>query len=157
MTIPLLTLAFRKFTVATVACALPLGATSFAAEGTAHTKETPQAAAPKKGVYEGMPAADLQALIGKPEKIVPVSTKTGHAEVWIYKRLKRTNTDVITIGTKPVIARQQRGDDWVDVVVGHEDITKNKLTEVFEVASFLIVNDQYITCTNTEEKVESFQ
>lgn len=127
-----------------------------AREGTGDEKQEP-AAHPAGKVYEGMPAADLRALIGKPDIIKPVETKKGHAEVWIYRRLKRSTTDTITVGNKPITTRQKRGDEYVDVVIGQEPIIKKQLTDVYEVASFLIVNDQFILCKNTEETEQSFQ
>lgn len=134
-----------------------------AAPSPAPVTEVPQASpaptAAKKKVYEGMPASELQALIGKPEKIIQVATppgKTGHAEIWIYKRRKSMSTDVVTIGTRPITIKQKRGDTYVDVVVSNEPITKNQTTETFDVAAFLIVNGQYITTTRTEEKQLSF-
>lgn len=120
---------------------------------------TPVPATAKKKVYEGMPASELKALIGKPEKIIQVATppgKTGHAEIWIYKRRKSTSTDTVTIGTRPITIKQKRGDSYVDVVISNEPVIKNRLTETFDVAAFLIVNEQYITTTRTEEKQESF-
>jgi hypothetical protein len=87
-----------------------------AAEGAKAAQTSKQA---KKGVYEGMPASELQALIGKPDKVVPVDTPEGkknQAEVWIYKRLKSTSTDTVTIGTKPVTTRVKQGDNYVDVL-----------------------------------------
>jgi hypothetical protein len=112
---------------------------------------------PQQQFHEGMPAEELQRLIGKPEKVLPVATKKGHAEVWIYKKYKRTSMDTVKVGTKPITIREKRGDNYVDVVVSYEDVLKNRRTEVFAVASFLIVNGQYITCTQTEEKTESFE
>lgn len=125
--------------------------------------DSPQAApvktTAKKKVYEGMPASELQTMIGKPEKIIPVAIppgKTGHAEVWIYKRHKSTSTDTVTIGTRPITIKQKRGESYVDVVISNEPVTKNRITETFDVAAFLIVNGQYITTTRTEEKQQSF-
>ncbi|HTZ20824.1 MAG TPA: hypothetical protein VMC06_08075 [Opitutaceae bacterium] len=130
-----------------------------AAEGQA---ATPGAKPAKKGIYVGMPAAELQALIGKPEKIVPVpnnnGTENGHGEVWVYRRLIKSSTEVVTIGSKPVMGRRQTGNGtWSDVVLSTEPVTKNRLTQVYQVASFLIVNGQFVTNKQSEETEQSFQ
>ena len=129
-----------------------------AAEGQA---ATPAAQPAKKRIYVGMPAAELQTLIGKPEKIVPVPAKSdenGHGEIWVYRRLIKTSTEVVTIGTKPVMGRRQSGNGtWSDVVLSTEPVTKNRLTQTYQVASFLIVNGQFVTNTQTEENQQSFE
>lgn len=125
-------------------------------------EEAKPSRAPKpaqKGVYEGMMASELQALIGKPDKVVPVDTPEGkknHAEVWIYKRLKSTSTDTVTVGTKPVTTRVKQGDNYVDVVVSNEPVIKNRVTEIYQVASFLIIQGRFIKSTQTEEKRQYF-
>ena len=123
---------------------------------------TPAAAQPaKKRIYVGMPAAELQALIGKPEKIVPVptnSTENGHGEIWVYRRLIKSSTEVVTIGTKPIMGRRQTGNGtWSDVVLSTEPVTKNRLTQTYQVANFLIVNGQFVANTQSEEAEQSFQ
>lgn len=151
---------FRRFSrigtrVPALVCLLCISLHANPSEATETPKtQQPQSASPR--VYEGMPAAELRALIGKPEKIVPVASKKGHAEVWIYRQLKHTTVDMVQVGTKPVIIRQKNGNDYVDVVVSEDPILKNRRTEVFAVASFLIVDGHYITCTQTEQKAESF-
>ena len=129
-----------------------------AAEGQA---ATPAAQPAKKGVYVGMPAAELQALIGKPEKIIPVpsnSTESGHGEIWVYRRLIKSSTEVVTIGTRPVTGRRQTGNGtWSDVVLTTEPVTKNRLTQTYQVANFLIVNGQFVGNKQSEETQQSFQ
>ena len=129
-----------------------------AAEGPA---ATPVAQSAKKGVYVGMPAAELQALIGKPEKIIPVPSTTaeaGHGEIWVYRRLIKSSTEVVTIGTKPVMGRRQTGNGtWSDVVLTTEPVTKNRLTQTYQVANFLIVNGQFVGNKQSEETQQSFQ
>jgi hypothetical protein len=91
-----------------------------------------------------MPAEALQALIGKPEKIVPVpaqSSENGHGEIWVYKRLIKSSTEVVTIGPRPVMGRRQTGNGtWSDVVLSTEPVTKNRLTQSYQVTHFLIVD-----------------
>jgi hypothetical protein len=122
---------------------------------------TPAAQPAKKGLYVGMPAAELEALFGKPEKIIPVpapATESGHGEIWVYRRLIKSSTEVVTIGTKPVMGRRQTGNGtWADVVLTTEPVTKNRLTQTYQLANFLIVNGQYVMCTKTEESQQSFQ
>jgi hypothetical protein len=121
----------------------------------------PAARPAKKGLYVGMPAAELQALIGKPEKIVPVpasSAENGHGEIWVYRRLIKSSTEIVTIGTRPVMGKRQNGNGvWVDVVLSNEPVTKNRITQTYQVASFLVVNGQFVTSTKTEESQQSFQ
>lgn len=140
------------------------------ASGSADSKPVPaaskkEAAAPKKParnpVYVGMPAKELEALIGKPQKIIPVKTpvaKGNHSEVWIYKRLKSSSSESVTIGSKPIMGRRQSGDGtWTDVVLTTEPVEKMRVTDIYEVASFLIVNGRFIATTHTEEKDQHFQ
>lgn len=129
-----------------------------AAEG----KPTSTAAQPnKKRVYVGMPAAELQALIGKPEKIIPVprkSDKDEQAEIWVYRRLIKSYTENVTIGSKPITSRRPNGDGTSsDVVLLNEPVTQYRLTEVFQVARFLIANGQYVATTQYEEQQQTFQ
>ncbi len=122
---------------------------------------TPAAHPVKKGVYVGMPAAELMALIGKPDSIVQVPTKSGkggHAEIWIYRRLINSSTEMITTGSKATtIRRPNPNGTSSDVVVSTEPVTRNRITDTYRVASFLIVNSQFVTTTQTEEKKQYFQ
>lgn len=108
-----------------------------------------------------MPAAELRALIGKPDKVVPVPTKSGQTdqvEIWIYRRLINSSTEIVTVGNKPIMGRRLNGDGTsTEYVMTTEPVNKNRVTETYKVASFLIANGQYITTTQTEEKQQYFQ
>jgi len=123
----------------------------------AETKQDPEAEAKtvspvaptkKKGVYVGMPAEELQAAIGKPEQIIPVPSKSandGHIEV-------------MTVGSRPIMGRRQNGDgSWSDVVLSTEPVDKNRRTDVYQVARFLITDGKYVANAKFEEKEQTFQ
>lgn len=131
----------------------------------APTADTPaQAAKPAgaKKLYEGMPSAELRALIGAPQRVVPAklpNDKTG--EWWIYERLKGTTTESVAIGTKPITSRGQQktaeGTVDVDNVVGFDVVKENRTVEIYEIAAFLIYDGVYVTNKKTEEKRPVFQ
>lgn len=161
-------LSFRCFSQQITAILMIAGAPLFGE--TAETKQGPAAdekpsslttQPTKKHIYVGMPAEELQALIGKPQKIVSVpskSDKEGHAEIWVYRRLSKSYTEVVTVGYKPVMGRRQNGNgSWADVVLSNEPETKFRVTEIYQVASFLIANGKYVATTQSEEKQQSFQ
>ncbi|HLP07430.1 MAG TPA: hypothetical protein VK178_04630 [Opitutaceae bacterium] len=115
-----------------------------------------------KKLYEGMPSAELRALIGEPKRIVPAklpNNKTG--EWWVYERLKGTTTESVAIGTEPITSRGQtrtaEGTVDVDNVVGFDVVKENRTVEIYEVASFLIYDGVYVTNKKTEEKRPVFQ
>ena len=157
-----------RLIVAPIALLATIAGTSLASES-ADAKPIPAAAKkeittpkpPKRQVYVGMPAKELEALIGKPQKIIPVKTpvaKGNHVEVWIYKRLKSSSSESVTIGTKSINGRRQLSDGtWTDVVLATEPVEKMRVTDTYQVASFLIVNGRFITTTLTEEKEQHFQ
>jgi hypothetical protein len=123
--------------------------------------ETVKPAGSKK-VYEGMPSAELRALIGEPTRVVPAklpNNKTG--EWWVYERLKGTTTESVAVGTTPITSRRQskttEGTVDVDNVVGFDVVKENRTVEVYQVAAFLIYDGAYITCKKTEEKRPVFQ
>ncbi len=122
--------------------------------------KTTAAAPAKNRVYVGMPAEELQALIGKPERIVPVPSKSGkdgHVEIWVYRRLIKTSTEIVQIGTKPIMLKKLNSNGTVtDVIVSYEPVNPNRVTEVYQVANFLIANGQFVTTTQSEEKVQTF-
>jgi hypothetical protein len=136
----------------------------------AETKQDPEAEAKtvspvaptkKKGVYVGMPAEELQAAIGKPEQIIPVPSKSandGHSEIWVYRRFLRSYIEVMTVGSRPIMGRRQNGDgSWSDVVLSTEPVDKNRRTDVYQVARFLITDGKYVANAKFEEKEQTFQ
>lgn len=147
-----------------IAVAIQCAAAPSPAKATPGAKDGASHAATKSKqprVYVGMPAKELEALIGKPQKIVPVTTpvkKGTHAEVWIYKRLKQSTTESVTIGSKPIMGRRPTGDgSWTDTVLTTEPIDKTRVTNTYQIASFLIVNGRFVATTLTEERDQHFQ
>lgn len=122
---------------------------------------SPLAPTKKKGVYVGMPADELQAAIGKPERIIPVPAKSendGHSEIWIYRRFLRSYIEIVTIGSRPIMGRRRNADgSWSDVVLSTEPVDKNRRTDVYQVARFLITDGKYVANAKFEEKEQTFQ
>lgn len=161
-------LSFRSFLQLITAILMVVGIPLFG-EPT-ETKQGPSAVAKtpsrdtqpaKKRIYVGMPAAELQALIGKPEKIIQVphkSDKDGQTEIWVYRKFIKSFTEPVTIGSRPVMGKRQNADGTSsDVVLSNEPVTKFRLTEVYQVARFLITDGKYVATTQFEENQETFQ
>ena len=115
-------------------------------------------AAPKRALKVGMPAAEVQALIGKPAEITPMAGQEASAEIWIYRRLKDTKTEHVHMGDKPITENFTDAGGRVLVnVVASEAIMKLRRTDTFDVLQVLMVNGQYVNMKRTVEKKEAYE
>jgi len=47
---------------------------------------------PKRSLHQGMTADEVIAIVGKPDKVAPMKTPDGKAEIWTYRRQVGTTT-----------------------------------------------------------------
>lgn len=84
------------------------------------------------------------------------NSQKNHVEISLYKHLKSASTDTVTIGTKPVTTRVKQGDNYMDVFVSNEPVIKNRVKEICQAASSLIIQGGCIKSTQTEGKRQHF-
>jgi len=110
---------------------------------------------PRKTLSVGMPAAEVQALIGKPQAIEQMDTPEGRADVWVYRRLKESVTTSEYAGEKPITKETIDGVGRVITdVVASEAIMRPMRKDTYEVVRVLIFKGVFV---NLRKSVETKQ
>lgn len=63
----------------------------------------PSRVGPEANLKRSMTAAEVRQIMGRPDEIKPMAAPTGKAEIWVYRRKFDERTELVQIGTQPVM------------------------------------------------------
>jgi hypothetical protein len=133
---------------------LALGVTAFGGTPPADSGNPPAGAKPaaapadkpEAALKADMPAEMVQQIMGQPVEVKPMKTPSGHAEIWVYKRVVGQRVDRQEIATIPVVETVVGSDGkayqhTVGQTIQYGDV--HITTE--ETLELLMFNDHFVT------------
>lgn len=101
--------------------------------------------AQESSLKQGMPAAEVLKVLGKPGAIEPMEAPTGKAEVWSYTTRQEISRERFEISSRPIttVTRDSTGNERT-IVIGHEPIYGTQKRILVRTYQVLMFNDHFL-------------
>lgn len=105
-------------------------------------------------LQQGMPAAEVLKLLGKPGEVKPMEAPTGKAEVWVYTTREEVSRERFEVASHPIttLVRDREGTERT-VVIGHEPVYATQKRILVRTYQVLMFNDHFLNDKITIEEV----
>lgn len=125
-----------------------------AAKVTVASKKT----AKEESLRQGMPAAEVLKIMGKPDDISPMEAPSGKAEVWTYRTRTDKGQTRYQINSRPITTTVEGVDgNKRQVVVGEEPIFGTERRTEVRTYQILMFNDHLLNDKVTTEEERSLE
>jgi hypothetical protein len=146
----------RNLIVTMIGCMLVSGP-AWAAEQAAPVSKPAQEAGPatntkKKALEKGMSAEDVIAMIGKPDRVEPMKTEQGKAEIWTYRRKTDLMVTQVPTHTVDITTFNGRAYDGAGTVQTPQLAYGTETTTTYQVTSLLMFDGKLVVAKQWRER-----
>jgi hypothetical protein len=158
----LLTPSFAAFLLVGASAASP--ATCDLAPGGVVSAQVP-AATPESALKWAMPADVVRQIMGEPERIKPMQSPTGKAEIWVFSRQLNQHVDRLNIGSVPIMTtsysvvgscNNKQPGPTTEQQIGETIVYGNLYSATEETVELLMFNEHFVTHRISRQNIRHF-